>query len=75
MRVLVKVIIDHESLKYFITTNKLTRRQIRWPELLPRFNIIIFYTLDKKSKKVDVLAQCQNDLLDNDNDDYQQYLL
>lgn len=39
----VQVLTDHKRLKYFITTKKLTPRQLRWAELLSEFNFIISY--------------------------------
>ena len=37
------MLIDHKSLKYFMTTQKLNRQQIQWIEFLADFNFIINY--------------------------------
>ena len=73
--VLVKVIIDHKSLEYFMTTKKLTRRQARWAEFLSGFNFVISYTPGKENQKADLLTRHPNDLPSDDNDDRQQPLL
>ena len=71
----IKVITDHKNLKYFITTKKLTRRQVCWAEFLSGFNFVISYTLGRENQKADLLTRCQNNLLSSENDDYQQYQL
>ncbi len=73
--VLVKVITDHKSLKYFMTTKKLTRRQARQAEFLLRFNFVISYTPGKENQKADSLTRRPNDLSSDDRDDRQQHLL
>ena len=49
----VKVITDHKSLEYFMTTKKLTRRQARWAKFLSAFNFVISYTPGKENQKAD----------------------
>ena len=39
----VKVLTDHKSLEYFMTTKKLTPKQARWVEILSKYNFIIRY--------------------------------
>lgn len=43
IRILIKVIIDHKSLKYFMTTKKLLRQQICWAKFFLGFNFVISY--------------------------------
>ena len=71
----VKVITDHKSLEYFMTTKKLTRRQARWAEFLSGFNFVISYTPGKENQKADSLTRRPNDLPPDDNDDRQRHLL
>ena len=74
-KVLIKVITDYKSLKYFITIKKLTRRQGCWAEFLSGFNFVIFYIPVKKNQKADLLTRCPNDLLSSENNDCQQHQL
>ena len=39
----VKVLTNHKGLKYFMSTKKLTPRQVRWAEFLSEFNFMISY--------------------------------
>ena len=39
----VKIFTDHKGLKYFMSTKKLTPRQVRWAEFLLEFNFVISY--------------------------------
>ena len=71
----VKVIIDHKSLEYFITTKKPTRCQACWAKFLSGFNFVISYTSGKKNQKTYSLTYHLNNLLLNNNIDWQQYLL
>ena len=64
---LVKVITDHKSLEYFMTSKKITRYQACWTKFLSKFNFIISYILDKKNQRVDLLTHCPNDLSSDDN--------
>lgn len=59
---------DYKSLKSFITTKKLSRRQVCEAKFLLRFNFVIFYTLGKKNRKADILTCRPNDFLANDQD-------
>ena len=52
--VLVKVIIEHKSLKCFITIKKLTKHQAYWAEFLSEFKFVIFYTTGKENYKADI---------------------
>jgi hypothetical protein len=49
------VFIDHKSLKYFMITKKLNRRQVRWVEFLAEFDFKIAYQSRKKNDKADLL--------------------
>ena len=73
--VLVKVITNHKSLEYFMTTKILIRRQAHWAGFLLGFNFVIFYIPDKENQKADSLICRPNDLPSDDNNDQQRYLL
>jgi hypothetical protein len=44
----INVLIDHKSLKYFMITKKLNKRQTRWAEFLTEFDFKIVYQSKKK---------------------------
>ena len=67
----VKVLSDHKSLEYFMTTKKLTRRQARWAEFLAGFNFVISYRPGKKNEKADSLTRRTGDLPKGEDDDRQ----
>ena len=52
----VKILTDHKGLKYFITTKKLTLRQIKLVQFLSEFNFVIVYQSDKKNEKTNALT-------------------
>ena len=53
----IKILTDHKSLEYFITTKKLTRRQARWVEILSQFNFKIHYRPSKQNGLADALTR------------------
>ena len=53
----VEIYIDHKNLKIFMTSKKLTSRQVRWVEILIDYNIKIQYQFEIKNVKVDVLIR------------------
>jgi hypothetical protein len=55
--VLVKILIDHKNLKYFMFTKQLNRRQNRWTQFLIDFHFIISYLLEKSNEKADSLIK------------------
>ena len=56
----VKVLTDYKRLEYFMTTKKLTPRQVRWAEFLLEFNFVISYQSGKKNNKADALTRKPN---------------
>ena len=56
----VKVFTDHKGLEYFMSTKKLTLRQVRWAEFLSEFNFVISYQNGKKNDKADALTRKPN---------------
>ena len=55
-----KVLTNHKSLEYFMTTKKLTPRQIKWAKFLSEFNFVISYQSGKKNNKANALTQKLN---------------
>lgn len=68
-----KVLTDHRSLEYFMTTKKLNRRQARWAEFLADFDFKITYQAGKFHAKADALTRRPGDRPDGDDDDRQQH--
>ena len=69
----IKIFIDHKSLEIFMTSKKLTSRQIRWTKILSKFNIKIEFQSKIQNVKVDVLIQMSNFRFKNENDERYQY--
>lgn len=51
------VLTDHKNLEYFSTTRNLSRRQVRWAELLGDFHYSIFFRSSKKNAAADSLSR------------------
>ena len=58
----VKIFSNHQNLKYFMTTKKLNRRQVRWVKLLFEFNFKIKFRPEKQSAKPDAFIRRSQDL-------------
>jgi hypothetical protein len=66
---LTNVLIDHKSLKYFMITKKLNRRQVRWTQFLAEFDFKIAYQSEKKNDKADsLIRRFENRLIDESDD-------
>ncbi len=72
---LLKLITDRKSLEYFMTTKKLTQRQICLVESLSKCNFVIFYPQNKENAKPDLLTYCPNITPVDNYDDRQQILI
>ena len=53
----IDVVTDHKNLEYFTTTKMLTRRQVRWAEILCHFNLVIRFRPGKLGGKPDALTR------------------
>jgi hypothetical protein len=63
----INVFIDHKSLKYFMTTKKLNKRQVRWIKFLAEFDFKIVYQSKKKNDKTNSLTRrSENKSYEND---------
>ncbi|SAM00104.1 hypothetical protein [Absidia glauca] len=54
------VFTDHKNLEYFTTTRNLSRRQVRWAEILGDYNFKIEYRPGKKNGAADALSRKDN---------------
>ena len=69
----VKVLTNHKSLEYFMTTKKLTPRQTRWVAFLSEFNFVVTYQTGKKNDKADALTRKPNERPISNEDDRQEH--
>ena len=71
----VKVFTDHKGLKYFMTTKKLTPRQVKWAKFLSKFNFVISYQSGKKNNKANALTRKPNKRPTEDKDKQWQHYM
>jgi transposase InsO family protein len=57
-----RIITDHKNLEYFTTTRRLTERQMRWADILSRFNFTITYRPGKDGTLPDALSRREQDM-------------
>lgn len=70
---LVKVLTDHKGLEYFMSSKKLTPRQVRWAKFLFEFNFVISYQTGKKNDKAHALTRKLNKQPTNDKNEQRKY--
>ena len=58
----IEVLSDHKNLQYFMSTKRLSRRQVRWSEFLSRFHFKISYRPGKLNGKADALTRRVGDM-------------
>ena len=68
----INVISDHKNLEYFMSSQRLSRRQARWSEFLSRFNFKISYKPGPQCKADALTKRSQN--LPADSDSCQNYI-
>ena len=61
-KLLIKILINHKNLQYFMSTKQLSCRQACWGEFLSRFNFVIQYRPGKLRAKPDKLTRRSKDL-------------
>ncbi len=71
--ILIKILIDHLNLKYFMIIKKLIRRQAKWAEKLFEYNFKIIYQSEKQNLKADVLIRMSDVKSVESNDDWKLY--
>lgn len=64
----IEILSDHKNLEYFMTAQKLTRRQARWALFLSRFDFILKHRPGRNSGKPDLLSRrADHERGENDN--------
>src|ERR1700712_2552103 len=53
---------DHKNLEYFMTTQKLSERQMRWSLVLSRYNFTISYIPGDMNARADALSRREQDM-------------
>lgn len=72
LKILAKVFLilsDHKNLEYFMSSRKLTERQVRWSGTLSEFNFQLWFKAEKKSQKLDALSRRDRDMLNGEDDE------
>ena len=62
----IKVLTDHRSLEYFMSSKILNSRQARWAEILADFFFVITYRPGKQNAKADALTRRDADVTTSD---------
>lgn len=57
-----RIISDHKNLRYFMTTRKLSERQVRWSEKLTRYRFMIEYREGAAQERADALSRREQDI-------------
>ncbi len=66
--VLIKMLIDHKNLKYFMFIKLLNRWQSKWAQFLIDFHFVIIYLSEKSNDKADSLIRRTRNVLNKKND-------
>src|SRR5437667_6828615 len=67
------ILTDHKNLEYFMTTRKLNERQVRWSQVLARYNFTLQYRPGKLGGLPDSLTRRPQDLPSDEEDERVQY--
>ena len=67
-KLLIQIFIDHQKLKIFMKNKQLTRRQIKYLNILFNFNFKIIFRTDKANIKADVLICMLDFHFENDDE-------
>jgi RNase H-like domain found in reverse transcriptase len=57
-----KVITDHKNLRYFMTQRRLNERQMRWADILSRYDFVLQYRPGKLASRPDALSRREQDM-------------
>ena len=60
---------DHKNLEYFMTTQKLTERQMRWSLILSKYNFVLSYIPGETNVRADALSRREQDMPDRTSHD------
>lgn len=64
-----RVLTDHKNLRHFMTTQKLTERQVRWSLDLSEFRFILEFRAGKLAQRPDALSRRAQDMPQNADDE------
>ena len=56
------ILSDHKNLQYFMTTRRLSERQIRWSYTMSQFNFELKFRTGKNSARPDALSRRRQDM-------------
>ncbi|KAI0994874.1 hypothetical protein K3495_g13307 [Podosphaera aphanis] len=62
------ILTDHQNLKYFMTSRRLSERQVRWSQLLSQFNFELDFRSGKLAGRPDALSRRAQDIPGSIND-------
>jgi hypothetical protein len=57
-----EILTDHKNLEYFMTSKKLTERQVRWSLELAEYNFKLTYIPGKENERADALSRRDQDM-------------
>lgn len=57
-----RILTDHNNLKYFMTSQKLTERQVRWSQFLSQFNFQLSFRPGRLGQRPDALSRREQDV-------------
>ncbi|KAI0996873.1 hypothetical protein K3495_g11312 [Podosphaera aphanis] len=62
------ILTDHNNLKYFMSTKRLSERQVRWSQILSQFNFKLKFRAGKLSGRPDALSRRAQDVPKSNDD-------
>lgn len=57
-----QILTDHRNLRYFTTMKRLNERQMRWADILSRYNFTLHYRPGKLAERPDALSRREQDV-------------
>jgi hypothetical protein len=63
-----RVITDHKNLRYFTSIRRLSEQQMRWADILGRYNLTLEYRPGKLALRPDALSRREQDMPDSDDE-------
>ncbi|KAI0996011.1 hypothetical protein K3495_g12171, partial [Podosphaera aphanis] len=56
------ILTDHKNLRYFMTSRRLSERQVRWSQILSQFNFRLEFRAGKLAERPDALSRREQDV-------------
>jgi len=63
-----RIITDHKNLRYFTSIRRLTERQMRWSDVLARYDFLLEYRPGKLAQRPDALSRREQDMPEGDDE-------